>query len=424
MLALDDVVQARNVIQGMVQRTPLIHSHILSQRFGCQLFLKAENLQHTGSFKVRGAYNKIITLARSGVVKGIIAASAGNHAQGVAVAAAAADIPATIVMPETASLPKVQATQGYGARVILYGENYEEAAAHTRHLAQEEGLTVIPAFNDDLVVAGQGTIGLEVHEALPDLDAVIVPVGGGGLISGIALAVKSLRPATRVIGVQASAATGAKASFQEGRIVHISPRNTLADGIAVGAPGEVTLPLMQRYVDDIVSVEEEAISQAMVLLLEFGKLVVEGAGAVGVAALLSGRLSCKNQKTVAILSGGNVDVNLIARVVEHGLTLAGRYLIIRVKLPDRPGQLARLVDLLAAIRVNVLDIDHFRTGIPLPLGEVEVQLTLETRDAAHAKEVCRHLQEHGYEEASFEGRPGVLGAGFPSANIRYFVPRP
>ena len=402
MITIDDILRAQSEIKALVHRTPVLSSESISRMAGCRLFLKAENLQRTGSFKVRGAFNKMSNLSPEARTKGVVAASAGNHAQGVALAAALLGVRATIVMPEMASLAKVEATKGYGARVILHGDNFDQAVAKAQEMEQNEGLTLVPAFDDAHVIAGQGTLGLEVLEQVSEPDVILVPVGGGGLISGVALAAKSLRPSVRVIGVQASAATAGLRSYKEGQVLASTPHNTLADGIAVGAPGQLTLPMMLKLVDDIVEVSEEDISQAMVLLLERAKLVVEGAGAVSIAALLSGKVQGQGQVVVAVLSGGNIDVGLLDRVVEHGLTTAGRYLIIRVKMEDRPGRLAQLLGHMATMKVNVLEVEHHRTGLPLAVSQVEVQLTLETRNTEHGEEICRRLRSVGYTETELE----------------------
>ncbi|MBM2826899.1 MAG: L-threonine ammonia-lyase [Dehalococcoidia bacterium] len=402
MITIDDILKAHSAIQDLVHRTPVLSSESIGRMARCRLFLKAENLQRTGSFKVRGAFNKMSNLSPEARSKGVVAASAGNHAQGVALAASRLGVRATIVMPEMASLAKVEATKGYGAKVILHGDNFDQAVSKARELEYNEGLTLIPAFDDPHVIAGQGTLGLEVLEQVTEADVILVPVGGGGLISGVALAVKALRPSVRIIGVQASAATAALRSYTERRVMSVTPHNTLADGIAVGAPGQLTLPMMLKLVDDMVEVSEEEISQAMVLLLERTKLLVEGAGATPLAALLSGKVSCQGQTVVAVLSGGNIDVGLLDRVVEHGLTTAGRYLIIRVKMDDRPGRLAHLLDHIAAIKVNVLEVEHHRTGLPLPVGQVEVQLTLETKTSEHGEEICKRLRSAGYMETGTE----------------------
>jgi threonine dehydratase len=353
----------------------------------------------------------IATLSEQGAIGGVVAASAGNHAQGVAVAAKALGHPCTIVMPATAAIAKVEATRSYGANVILHGHDFGDAHAEARRIAAEQGLTFIPAYDDPLIVAGQGTLGLEIMEDMPGLDTIIVPVGGGGLASGIAIAAKARKPDVTVIGVQAEACPGAVQSLAAGAPTPVRPDPTIADGIAVPAPGQVTLPLLERYLDDMVTVSEEAISRAIVLLLERSKLVVEGAGAVGAAALLSGRTDVRGKKVCCVLSGGNVDVNLLARIVEHGLSAAGRYLTVRVLLDDRPGRLAHVLTAVAESGANVLDIEQGIPGVEVPLGKAEVQLLLELRNVDHLQEVTSALTRAGYQEG--DRRQGVA---------RIFVP--
>ncbi len=388
----------------------MLPARSLGQMAGCELFLKAENLQRAGSFKVRGAANKIAALTPDQKARGVIAASAGNHAQGVALAAANLGIPCTIVMPTGASLPKVEATRGYGATVLLQGDDFDQAQRHARRVMRESGMIFIPAFDDPAIVAGQGTIGLEMLEQVEDLDAVVVPAGGGGLISGIGLAIKETAPGIRVIGVQAAAATAVVDSYKANRRVTVKGRPTVADGIAVGAPGKITLPLVSRYVDDMVVVEEEEITQAMMLLLERGKLLVEGAGAVGFAAVLGGKIEVAGKRVAVVLSGGNVDTHLIARVMEHGLAHAGRYLVLRIMLEDRPGQLNHLLNIVSCAEGNVLDIGHLRHAPSVHLGQVEIQLTLETRNDAHADEVRERLRNAGYAPLESEPAGGLASS--------------
>ena len=409
-VTLQDVRRAQGSIAHLVLKTPMLPAHSLGDLAGCELLLKAENLQRTGSFKVRGAANKIAALSPEQKAKGVIAASAGNHAQGVALAAGHAGIPCTVVMPVGSSLPKVEATRGYGATVLLEGDDFDQAQMHAKRVMQENDLTFIHAFDDPAIIAGQGTIGLEMLEQVGDLDTVVVPMGGGGLISGIALAIKETAPGVRVIGVQAAAATAIVDSYKANRLLTVKPEATVADGIAVGTPGELTIPLVLRYVDDMVVVEEDEVTQAMMLLLERSKLLVEGAGAVGLAAVLGGKMEVAGKKVAVVLSGGNVDSHLIARVVERGLAHAGRYLVLRVMLEDRPGQLSRLLSIVSDSQVNVLDIGHLRHAPTVHLGHVEIQLTLETRNHAHSEEVWERLRSAGY--MPYESEP-VGGAGSP-----------
>src|SRR3990170_1609858 len=398
MIDLESVRRAAITVAPFIEATPVLHSRGFSRTFGGPIYLKAECLQRTGSFKVRGAANKLASLSADERAQGVIAASAGNHAQGVAVAAAALGVRCTIVMPEGAALAKVEATRGYGAEVLLHGADFASAEARAHALASERSRTFIPAFDDEAVVAGQGTLGLEVCEARPDLGLLLVPGGGGGLAGGVALAVKGLLPKVRVVGVQAAWAPAASRSYRAGRIVEVPPGPTVADGVALPAPGQVTLPLLREYLDDLVCVEEEAIVQAVALLLERSKLVVEGAGAVGLAALLSGVVKSRGATTVVVLSGGNIDVNVLAGIVEHGLLPAGRYLTLSVGLDDRPAHLAGLLAVIGASGANVLEVEHHRLGLHLPVRRVEVRLLLEVRNADHAAEVCRALEERGFVE--------------------------
>ena len=395
-VTIDDIRAAAARFDAGVRRTPLLLSTTLSAMSCADVRLKAENLQHTGSFKIRGASNRIGALTAKERARGVIAASAGNHAQGVAVAARGHGVRATIVMPVATPLAKVEATRGYGAEIVLHGEGYEDARTEAARLAAARGLIEIAAFDDPLIVAGQGTVALEIIDDLPDLDAVIVPVGGGGLISGIGVAMRALAPKARVIGVQVEAATGAKASLAAGHAMLVHPAPTIAEGVAVGGPGAVTFPLMQRVVDEMVVVGEDEVAQAMVLLLERSKLVVEGAGAVGVAALMGGHVQVAGERVAVLLSGGNVDINMLARVVEHGLTQAGRYFALTVGLDDKPGQLVVLSSVLSATGANILSVTHHRFGINLPVGRVHVELLLEVRNRTHAAEVAAALEGAGF----------------------------
>ena len=403
-----DIERAVDVVSRIAHHTPVLTARQLSALVGAEVLLKAENLQRTGSFKIRGAANKMASLSPEQRSRGIIAASRGNHAQGVALAAREMGATCTVVMPVDASLAKVQATRGYGAEVILHGENLDQALHHSQELAQTRGLTFIHAFDDPQVIAGQGTLGVEMCQDVQQPGLVLVPVGGGGLISGVALAIKTLSPKTRVIGVQAAAAPATERSYRRGRRLHVSASTTLADGIAVSEPGRVPWSLIRRYVDGIVTVSEESIAHAQVWLLERAKLLVEGAGAVGVAALLEQRVEITGKGVVIVLSGGNVDMNLLDKILEHGLAEAGRYQVLEVVLSDRPGTLGRLLTVLAHAGVNVLEVEHQRHAMDLPLGYVVVQVTGETRDAAHAAEVAHALETGGYVQA---GAPSAQGGG-------------
>jgi threonine dehydratase len=403
-MELLEILRAHERLRGVARHTPLLESRTWSADAGAPVYLKAENLQRTGSFKIRGATNFVAQLSANERERGVIAASAGNHAQGVAVAAAAAGIPALVVMPASAAFAKVEATRGYGAEVVQAGADFQGAVEAMERIAAERDLTMVPAFDDERIIAGQGTLGLEICAALPDVELVLVPVGGGGLAAGVASAIKAVRPSTSVIGVQASASPNAAHALR-GEAAE-ETRHTIADGIAVPKPGTLTMPLLRRLLDDIVCVDDEAITAAMVRLLEFSKLVVEGAGAVGAAALLSGAVQTRGRKTVVVLSGGNVDVNLLARIVEHGLGESGRYATIIVALPDRPGQLAQVVEVLAAAGANVLEVQHRRTGSRLSFGMAEVELLVETRNAAHTERVFAALRAAGYREEAAPARRG------------------
>jgi threonine dehydratase len=411
-VTIDDIRAAAARFDATVRRTPMLPFSTLSTALGADVWLKAENLQHTGSFKIRGAANRIAALSDDERRRGVIAASAGNHAQGVAVAATARGIHATIVMPRATPLAKVEATRDYGAEIVLHGDSYEDAHAESDRIAAERGLVVIPGFDDPLIVAGQGTVALEIITDMPDVDVVVVPVGGGGLAAGIGVATRALAPRARVIGIQVEAATGAKRSLDAGHVVCVAPSPTIAEGIAIAGPGEVTFPLLQRCLDDVVVVSEDEVAQAMVLLLERSKLVIEGAGAVGVAALLARKIDVAGKHLAVVLSGGNVDINMVARVVEHGLTHAGRYLTFTARVDDRPGQLSMLLSVIAQAGANVLTVSHQRFGIDIPVGRVQVALLLEVRNRDHADDVRQVL-----ERAGFARRAGATPEFVPAAWI-------
>ena len=406
-----DLEDARRLLAPLLDPTPLLGAPGFSRLAGREVRLKAENLQVAGSFKIRGAYNRISRLKTK---RGVIAASAGNHAQGVALAAARLGIPSTIVMPEETPLIKVDRTKGYGAEVILHGGSLEEAFKKANQIRARRRLTFVHAYEDRDVMAGQGTIGLEILETYPDVQAILVPVGGGGLISGIAIAVKTLKPGVRVIGVQARGAAPAVKSFREGQIARLPSADTLADAIRFKQASSVTMPIIRKYVDDMVDVTEEEISESMVRLLEESRLVAEGAGAVGVAAILAGRVSRRFSRVCAVISGGNVDLNMMARVVEQGLSRANRYLVLRSKIPDKPGRLYGMLTHLSERRINVLDVRHNRAGWRIPLGWVEVELLVETRNAGHIQEIIRSLNQAGYKVERAErdsAKPGRRGSG-------------
>jgi threonine dehydratase len=394
---IDDIRRAADVVYDVAVRTPVFDSRHLGARTGGTVFLKAENLQRTGSFKIRGAYNRISALSAEDRPRGVVAASAGNHAQGVALAARLLGLPATIFMPVDASIAKIEATRGYGAAVELSGETFDEAAAAAREHATRAGSTLVSAFDDPLVIAGQGTVGLELDEQLADIDVVIVPCGGGGLLSGIAIALRALRPGIRIIGVQAAGCSPMVESVRRGEVAPATRAETIADGIAVKRPGQVTFPIVRDNVDELVAVADEEIVETINLLLERHKLLVEGAGAAAAAAIVGGHIDGLASKTVAVvLSGGNIDLPLIQAVVRRGLTVSGRYLVLSTRIPDRPGALLRLLQVLAENRVNIVDIVHHREGLDVFVTDTEVELTVETRDAAHGREVMALLQQRGF----------------------------
>jgi threonine dehydratase len=392
-----DIAAARVRLKDVAHKTPLEYSQTFSDLAGHPLYLKLEMFQKTGSFKLRGAYNKIANLPPEARARGVIAASAGNHAQGVAYAAARYGVPCTIVMPETASLAKIAATQHYGARVVLRGDTYDDAYAHAKELQEQHGYTFVHAFDDPHVIAGQGTIALEVMEDLPDVETFVVPVGGGGLIAGIAAAVKRTHPQVRVVGVEAARAACFRSSLEQGGIVTLPTASTIADGIAVKRPGDLTFAAVQEWVDDIVTVEEEEIARTMVLLLERSNIVSEFPPPTALAAVLYGRLSGSPGRTAVILSGGNVDVTVLSRMIEHGLVEAGRYLRLKVTIADRPGALRDLLDVIAKLGANVVTVQHHRIGARISIGETEVELDLETRDRQHIARILETLRMSGYK---------------------------
>ena len=391
-----DVQRARERLTGIIPVTPCCYSETLSLMTGARVHVKLENLQMTGSFKERGAANLLAQLSISERRRGVIAASAGNHGLAVAFHAARLGIAAVIVMPTWAPLIKVMAARRHGAEVVLHGDGYDEAFARAKEIEAERNLVFVHPFDDPRIIAGQGTIGLELLEQQPELDAVIVPVGGGGLIGGIALAVKEQRPGVQVIGVQAEQIPAMKAALAAAQRVTLPAAATIADGIAVRRVGEHTFDLARRYVDYVVSVSEEEIANAILLLLEIEKTVVEGAGATPLAALVNRKVALAGKTVVLILSGGNIDVNLIARIIERGLVKDGRVVRLAVLLRDRPGALAGLTRLVAECRANVLHIQHDRAFSRARIGDTEVELTLETSGRDHIDAVKRHLAEAGY----------------------------
>jgi threonine dehydratase len=390
-----DIAAARPAVATVAKRTPVLSTRTLSERVGGTVALKAENLQRTGSFKVRGAAAKLAALGDA-CAAGVVAASAGNHAQGLAAAAAARGVPCEVFVPADAPLAKVAAAREQGAKVTVGGPSIEECIELARDRAEAGGIAFVHPYDDRDVVAGQGSLGLELLEEVPDLARVVVPVGGGGLCSGVAIAVKSARPEVEVIGVQIEGCAPYLESLRRGEIVPMtSAALTIADGIAVKRPGELTLRLLSEWVDGMAVVGEEETAEAMVLLLERAKLVVEGAGAAALAAVLANRVGGRGQ-VAALLSGGNIDPTLLISVMRHGLTSSGRYLVVRTKISDRPGELLKLLSLVAEERVNVISVEHHREGLDLPVVETEVELTLGTRDREHRDALLAAMRAWGY----------------------------
>lgn len=396
MITMEDLVKAREHIRGVVHATSLNLSTTFSNMAGGEIYLKTENLQKTGSFKIRGAYNKIAQLSHEEKQKGVIAASAGNHAQGVAYAATQAGIKATIVMPETAPLSKVLATRNYGANVVLHGHIYDEAYAKAKEIRESSQATYIHAFDDPAVIAGQGTIGLEILEELPDVDVIVVPVGGGGLASGVAFAAKMINPSIKVVGVEASGAACLNTSREAGMLCTLKTANTIADGIAVKCPGKLTFQILEQYLDDVVMVDDEEIASTILLFLERAKQVVEGAGAVSLAALLYHRYPVKGQKAVAVISGGNIDVNFISKIIEKGLVKTGRHMRLITSMPDKPGNLQAFLRIIAQERGNIISINHERTQAYLPIDKALVEALIETQGVDHGEHIIKRLKSKGF----------------------------
>ena len=394
MVTLDDIKAAAARLEGVAHRTPLLRSDTFSTWAGCDVWLKFENQQRTGSFKIRGAFTKMLSLTDEQRAAGVIAPSAGNHAQAVAFAARQAGVAATVYMPGAASLAKVGATEGYGATVKLAGESVDDAVAAAQADAARTGRTLVHPFDDEKVITGQGTVGLEILEDCPDVDTVLVPLGGGGLLSGVALAIKQQRPEVRIVGVQAAGCAPYVASLDRGDIHPVPQTETIADCIAVKRPGEITFHLVRELVDDVVTVTDAEIGQTIVHLLERTKTVAEGAGAVALAALLSGKVTAR--KAVAVLSGGNIDTPLLMQVIRFGLTNQGRYLVIRTRLSDRAGQLMELLKVIADAHVNILVVSHHRESVDVAVAETGIELILETRDEAHAEQIVQLVRASGY----------------------------
>ena len=396
MVTVDDIRKAQARIRGALLVSPCQHSETFSQISGNRVFLKMENQQMTGAYKERGALNKILDLSEEERSRGLIAASAGNHAQAVSYHATKLGVKAQIVMPLATPLNKVMATRRFGGEVILHGANYDEACDEAKRRAKSAGLTFVHAFDDDAVIAGQGTLGLELLSQIPDVDVVITAIGGGGLISGMACALKEINPRIRVIGVQTSRLPSMKAAVEAGQLVTLPVASTLADGIAVRTAGTRTLPMVQKYVDEIVTVEEEEIASAILLLLEREKTVAEGAGAAAVAAILHHKIHCKGQRVAAVISGGNIDVGILSRIIERGLAKDGRLIRLRIHLPDYPGALHVLTGVLAEHRANIVETAYDRK-FGVDLGYSAIDLTMETRGNEHVERLLKALAAADYQ---------------------------
>ncbi len=396
MIELLKIKEARKRVEKVAVKTPFAYAPILSKRYSCDIYLKKENLQVTGAFKIRGAFNKIAQLDESQKKMGVVAASAGNHAQGVAFSANYFKIPATIVMPENTPLTKINGVKAYGAEVLLYGSNYDEAYLHAIEYAKEQNRVFVHPFADEEVMAGQGTISLEILEACKDIDAVVVPIGGGGLIAGMASAIKQINPAIKVIGVTAAGAPAMRNSFYLGRPIDSTDVKTIADGIAVRDTSKITLDIILECVDEIVEVDDEEIADAILFLLENQKLVVEGAGAVGVAALMYNKLNVENQKVAIVLSGGNIDVTMLSVIIEKGLIKSYRKMKLVVTLIDKPGSLMKLTEILASVGANIVQIGYDRTSATLAYGDANVSIGLETKGKEHQERIRELLTKNGY----------------------------
>ncbi len=392
-----DIEQAHATLHKVLHAIPLSSSRTFSQMSGAELFLKCENLQKTGSFKVRGAFNKISKLAKRGDVPSVVAASAGNHAQGVAFSAATLGVESTIVMPLATPIAKIRATQDYGANVVLHGACYDDAYAKACEIMEETGATFVHPFDDEDIIAGQGTVAIEIFRDMPTVDMVLVPAGGGGLLAGIAYYIKSINPRVRVIGVQAEGADALVRSFQAERLESTSAVHTIADGIAVKQPGDITYDFIRRYVDDMVTVSDDQIAESILLLLERNKMVVEPAGAVSLAAALSKKVEIAGLRTVCVLSGGNIDVSFIHKIVEKGLITRGRQIKFRTIMSDLPGSLTHFSSIVAACRANVIMVQHDRLSPGLGLNDAILHMACEVGGREHGEELFRRLKEAGYE---------------------------
>ncbi|WP_237209592.1 threonine ammonia-lyase [Rothia nasimurium] len=403
-VSLSQIEDAARLLDGVIERTPVAHSRALSEQIGSEVFLKCENLQRSGSFKVRGAYVRMAKLTEAEKAVGVVAASAGNHAQGVALAASRLGIAARIYMPQGAALPKIAATRSHGAEVVLHGVNVDEALAEAKRYAEETGAVFVHPFDNEDIIAGQGTLGLEILEQVPDVDTILVGVGGGGLLAGLSIAVRSLEEKLgkkiRIIGVQAEHAAAYPPSLAADALVPLKKVSTIADGIAVGRPGQLPFTIIKNLVDDVHTVSEDEIARALIFLMERNKLVVEPAGSVSVAAVMSGSLKEKYGDlgtTVCLLSGGNIDPMLMLKVIQRGLSAAGRYMTIKLMLNDRPGELTTISRIISEHDANVTGVDHTRLGGALSMGDVSITIDMETKGVEHCQEVIAALEAEGYK---------------------------
>ncbi|WP_185173438.1 threonine ammonia-lyase [Rothia nasimurium] len=403
-VSLSQIKDAARLLDGVIERTPVAHSRALSEQIGSEVFLKCENLQRSGSFKVRGAYVRMAKLTEAEKAVGVVAASAGNHAQGVALAASRLGIAARIYMPQGAALPKIAATRSHGAEVVLHGVNVDEALAEAKRYAEETGAVFVHPFDNEDIIAGQGTLGLEILEQVPDVDTILVGVGGGGLLAGLSIAVRSLEEKLgkkiRIIGVQAEHAAAYPPSLAADALVPLKKVSTIADGIAVGRPGQLPFTIIKNLVDDVHTVSEDEIARALIFLMERNKLVVEPAGSVSVAAVMSGSLKEKYGDlgtTVCLLSGGNIDPMLMLKVIQRGLSAAGRYMTIKLMLNDRPGELTTISRIISEHDANVTGVDHTRLGGALSMGDVSITIDMETKGIEHCQEVIAALEAEGYK---------------------------
>jgi threonine dehydratase len=394
MVTLKDIQEANKRLEHVILRTPLVYSYSLSELSGANVYLKLENLQRTGSFKIRGAYNKLYKLKE--ITQDVVAASAGNHAQGVALAAKLLGMKSTLVMPEGTPINKILAVKNHGGEIVLFGNTFDDAFGYARKLERETGKVFIHPFDDPEVIAGQGTAGLEIIDSLKNIESVIVPVGGGGLIAGVAMALKKMNPNIMVVGVQSRGAPSMFLSMKKNTIVETSSTQTIADGIAIKRIGELTFEIARKYVDEVLTVDENEIEESLLLLTERKRIVVEGAGAVGLAGLLKRKKDFRKKNVVIIISGGNIDINLLAKIIQRGLLKKGRLLRLELGLPDVPGSLGTLTTILGEVKANIVEIYHDRYSKDLPIGEAIVEISLETRSFEHQDEILKLLKGNGY----------------------------